>query len=578
MKKILNKLSDIHINLLHVWIIFWIILWFFPNLQLLWYDRTIESILKICLAFVFFVAWHGAYRNVSRSITYSLPFVLIWPFDVYFTAVYSTPPSTHVLNIIDATSYSEALDYVTGRVGYVFWLIMLAIAIWYCGSRATRKITIDVIPNSLRIAFRIIIALVFFSAIGSFAFVPKLKNNEILIPPMMFRIDKLNGVFPFGRIIILSEFFRDNRNALLVQEILKERPLGAVRQILNKQPYEKSEIFMLIIGETGRADHWQLNGYQRHTNKYLSKVGVNLVNLPNVVSPWSNTLSSIPVIMSRKPSTSRAQVFGERSVLSAFNEIGFETYWLSNQNSSGGLAYLSIEANHRNFINANTHQNPIHGFAYDEKMLEPLHTILTKDSKSKFIVIHLLGSHDAYHKRYPQNFNVFQPSLTDKPDADHHSVENKGLVVNAYDNSVLYTDYVLNLIISEVRNNKFPSVVIYSADHGESLFDGECNFSGHGSSNASNYPVSSFIWISDEYFSNHQEKFKHVLRNSNKPLTTEFIFHTLTDMADITNINDLTKSLASSSFRLHQRIVNTPSSIDWDTAVRKGKCDSLISK
>jgi len=79
------------------------------------------------------------------------------------------------------------------------------------------------------------------------------------------------------------------------------------------------------------------------------------------------------------------------------------------------------------------------------------------------------GSHSPYEIRYPNRFKIYPINLNDK----------KQNTVNAYDNSVVYSDYILDTIIDYLQKNSPKDFYFnYSSDHGESV--GENNRFGHG--------------------------------------------------------------------------------------------------
>jgi len=84
--------------------------------------------------------------------------------------------------------------------------------------------------------------------------------------------------------------------------------------------------------------------------------------------------------------------------------------------------------------------------------------VRTHKSGRQLIVVHLRGSHFDYAKRYPIDFAAF------KPDAD---CDERNCTINAYDNSILFTDYLLSRFIEDIKGRE--ALLFYVADHGESL-------------------------------------------------------------------------------------------------------------
>ena len=67
--------------------------------------------------------------------------------------------------------------------------------------------------------------------------------------------------------------------------------------------------------------------------------------------------------------------------------------------------------------------------------------------------------------------------------------------MNSYDNSILFTDYVLNEFIKKLKQQEdAKSFLLYTSDHGEDIFDDGCDKSGHGLETKNNFEIASFIW------------------------------------------------------------------------------------
>lgn len=92
-------------------------------------------------------------------------------------------------------------------------------------------------------------------------------------------------------------------------------------------------------------------------------------------------------------------------------------------------------------------------------------------------MIHTLGRHTAYEHRYPDHFSYFKPDLKGM---NKHSIRNEAYktdIDTSFDNTIRYSDYVLNSFIEALKQHAEPSFLLYSAEHGENLISGECNLS-----------------------------------------------------------------------------------------------------
>jgi lipid A ethanolaminephosphotransferase len=93
------------------------------------------------------------------------------------------------------------------------------------------------------------------------------------------------------------------------------------------------------------------------------------------------------------------------------------------------------------------------------------------------LVLHQMGSHGpAYHLRSPAAFKRFVPECAD----NDLQTCSRAALVNAYDNSIAYTDHFLSSTIDWLKQHQaaYDPAMVYVADHGESL--GENNLYLHG--------------------------------------------------------------------------------------------------
>jgi glucan phosphoethanolaminetransferase (alkaline phosphatase superfamily) len=339
------------------------------------------------------------------------------------------------------------------------------------------------------------------------------------------------------------------------------------------------QVYVLIIGESSRADRLEMNGYSRGTDPLLTRER-NIVVLHDIVSPWSFTVASVPVILSRKQGTDRSRLFNEKSLLSLFREAGYRTYWVYNQAQPTGasaIAQLSSDADEKFWLNISA--NDVFGKSnYDENLLGPMQKILHRPEIYQFIILHLMGSHDAYQRRYPASFNAFVPSSTDVPQLNDKDPHNKTLVNNAYDNSVRCTDFVIDSAIRILAESSIVSGLFYTSDHGESVFDGTCQLIGHGGTARHHYPVAALVWLSDPYVTFFPDVMAALRKNAGSRMTTENTFESMADLARITYPTaDRSRSIFSASFSERPRMVNAGErSFEWDKAGVSGACENLV--
>lgn len=225
------------------------------------------------------------------------------------------------------------------------------------------------------------------------------------------------------------------------------------------------ELVIMVVGETGRADHWSLNGYRQATSEPL--VGKGVINFPDFWSCDTYTSASVPCMFSN---LGRANFTAEKAhatdnALDVLSRAGVHVLWRDNNSDSKGVA---DRVTYQDFRGAD--RNPIceNGECRDMGMLAGLQEHIDQQTGDILIVLHQMGNHGpAYYKRYPKEFERFTPVCQTNDLGSCTSEE----INNAYDNAILYTNYFLSQVIELLKKNdtKFETAMFYVADHGESL-------------------------------------------------------------------------------------------------------------
>jgi len=306
-----------------------------------------------------------------------------------------------------------------------------------------------------------------------------------------------------------------------------------------------SETVILIIGESCNRNHMSLYNSKRETNPRLTK-RKDIFVFNNVVSPYSNTISSVLSILSEANLENSMPFNKSIDIIDIFHSAKFKTYWISNQSPVGIwenlVTIFAKKSDHYEFVNttSNTSFEATLNTSYDSKILEPFESALNEDINKKFIILHLLGNHSSYAKRYPSEFDYFKG----KNDREETIAE--------YDNSVLYNDYILDSLINIAEKKKNESItLVYLSDHGENVYD-EFDKVGHDFSYElpkSNVEIPFFVWLSKRYIELHFIKTNNIKANVNLPFVSDNLFHSLIDLNGIESpfLNE-TKSIFNKNF------------------------------
>jgi glucan phosphoethanolaminetransferase (alkaline phosphatase superfamily) len=509
----------------------------------------------------------------------TLLFVWIAPLEALYVVLYGRPTDTHIFGILADTNFDEAFNYIKWYLPY--WLVYCALSIW-SANRLFRlwRGNSFAFPRVLTVSVLCAGSVVVIGATyASYSLVNKEKIalGDVVNSPLLFQDEKsivessIENIYPIGLLVRFSNYQQQLQQMAQLKKVLSDFRFGA-----EASAYKEKEIYILVIGETARASNWSLNGYGRDTNPLLSQQE-NVVSFSNMVSGWLWTRMSVPVILTRKPVANKNIFFPEKSIVSLFSEAGFSTWWLSMQSPYGfhdsPIALHSSEADYVRFLNPADYKGT---GRYDDVLLPALRAALSAENKKLFVVLHLMGSHFNYGKRYPDAFDFYKPSMKQKNVALQDR-EERDRLLNSYDNSLLFTDYVLDQIISLVKEQEAVSGVFYVADHGEVIFDEGCDKSGHGHHSEWDHRNASALWLSNSYIEKNENKYRMAFSKKNSRLSTENVFYSLAGMAGITYDGiDLSRDIFSEKWMYHPR--HLQNGMNYDATDRGGVCKFITSK
>lgn len=311
------------------------------------------------------------------------------------------------------------------------------------------------------------------------------------------------------------------------------------------------EVYVMVVGETARTHNFSLYGYPRNTNPLLSKTP-GIKAFPNVTTQSNTTHKSVPMLLSAASAEDFERLFHEKGILAAFKEAGFHTVFISNQLPNHSfIDFLGEQADEHYFLKK---EDASQGNHYDEDLLQKLDEILPlADASSSahyhyryrklFVVLHSYGSHFNYQERYPRSFAYFKPDSRSEAKS-----ENRRDLLNAYDNTIRYTDYILHGIIERLQKWEGvqaktdgvycqpTSAMLYTSDHGENIFDDERSLFLHAAPKASDYElhVPFIIWTSDGFSKQYPDILKALGENRSKQVQSSLsAFHTMLGIGGI---------------------------------------------
>ena len=425
--------------------------------------------------------------------------------DIFSLCYYDTLVNRTMLKIILATNPQEATEFISAYVFNPKFLTVLfsATIIFFI----LNKISLPRI-NEKVLAVILIIAL-----IASVRQIKKDSEKFIL---------QVNSI---------------SRNALFLPEVLQD-----MRDYENYASHSHHEVnltrnesnlplVVFVLGESATRNHWQLYGYDLPTTPNLNNLNSQggLKIFSDTVSPHAHTMPVLQKIFTfyrHENHSEGGKIWLEKeNIFDILNAAGYYTAWISNQEMGGiygnvGRLYSEICAT-KKFTQFRDSVEEDDAY-FDEAILPLFDEELKNLHEKNFFVLHLMGSHSRYKLRYPKSFEKFSPA--------DDSYENR--VRAEYDNSILYTDFVLSEIIERVKN--LDAVVIYISDHGEDVFDDK-DFAAHAEDNPSRFmiEVPFVIYTSEKFRANHSELEKKISAAVDKPFMSDDMIYFLMDMLKI---------------------------------------------
>lgn len=308
---------------------------------------------------------------------------------------------------------------------------------------------------------------------------------------------------------------------------------------------EEAEFYVMVIGETSRAINWELAGYGRPTNPRLSQRD-NLTFFKKAISESNTTHKSVPMLLSYVTACNFDSLKYVTSILMAFKEAGFKTTFISNQAPNRSYTeFFGRQADSQHYLDRGSDNR--HG--YDEEMLPLVAECLADTAcRKQFVVLHSYGSHFKYAERYPEGFGSFKPDRCEEVNRD-----NRHILINAYDNTIEYTDMWLDRLMSMLEESGRCAALVYSSDHGEDIMDDSRGRFLHASPTPTYYQlhVAMLTWVSSVYDRLYPSKLAVMRSHDNKLVSsTGALYNTMIDLGGIaTGYHNEEESVASDSYR-----------------------------
>jgi lipid A ethanolaminephosphotransferase len=497
--------------------------------------------------------WHGIFTRLNLSSIQSLGYIFTSFFIIVFllTIIFFVFGQKALLKpvLVFVLIFSATISYFNQELGVVFDKEMIRNIVDTINERNIYE-AIDLLsfPLFLYVFAMGVVPSIFVSLINT--------HQHFFLRTFISR-----SLFASGILLVIAStfilnykfytyFYRQNEDLLVY--VTPIYPLVAVKKYIKQQRKKKSVfheigndahqvktskkkvVGIMVVGETSRADHFSLNGYSRQTNPLLSRYD-NLIYYKNIHACGTSTAYSVPCMFSffnRKDySPEKARQYS--NVLDVLKKSNVSVVWEENNSSCKGVCLRTEEINIIGHTDK-TSEYYYKGRYYDEILIDYFDSVIDNLDTDVLLVLHTMGSHGPqYNNRYPDSFATF------KPDCKKASPQecNREQIINAYDNTILYTDYFLSQVIDYLiqHENNYDSFMMYASDHGESL--GENGVYLHGlpyfMAPEAQTHVPFLMWFSDAFVEDENIKLKKLNNLTNVAYTHDNLSHTLLGLFEV---------------------------------------------
>ena len=303
-------------------------------------------------------------------------------------------------------------------------------------------------------------------------------------------------------------------NTIRVISISQDKQAEEIKLPDGKITDDDKAVVVLVIGESARKANFQLYGYKRDTNPLLSKV--KDLKVFETQSCATYTTAGTKAILEPKESGDLYEILPNYAF-----RTGADVAW---RTFNWGEPPVHIDEYLTQPELAKIYPNV--DARYDELLFTGLRERIEKSPNNKvLIVLHTTTSHGPqYASKYPKEFEVYKPVAKNVEEGE----KNVGMLVNAYDNTIRYTDYLLNDLINTLRSmTDRKTAMIFISDHGESLGEGKMFMHGLPKKLApkEQYEIPFLVWTSEGY--------REYRNDLPAVLEQHYIFHSVLNLLSI---------------------------------------------
>ena len=499
------------------------------------YLRTLPAVALVSLPLALF-------PQAARGYLLAMHLVFAWMVfgDMWHVHLFGARAGVNTWYSMFVTTRGEVAEYIRNNMTVAQWLLIAAVylapaaAIWLlAGPVAFGELHLSAAGREAAVSWRWV-----WAAALALLSVPLIRNcfKRGARHKQGYMLNPFVSVF-------YHYYLYSRRYRLLLKQIAGHSapPFEGIASCL---PAGTRQTVVVCIGESANSMHHSYAGYSRRTNEFTDALG-DVVSVKGVRSQYAQTLPSLEKTITFATDANPDALWSKGSIIDYFKDAGFKTFWLSNQYALDDTVVTALTSRaDRNKCYNFGDMKRFEKAGLDGDMLPDFEkAVLSPGAKKRIVFMHLIGSHSAYVNRYPSEFRHFTGQAPGKslPAA-------KAQMLNAYDDSVRYTDWFVARCVEILRKSAVASYLLYFSDHGEDVFDSVPDrILGH--SQLANVPMTAvpmMLWVSDRLDSLRPDIRKRASAAGGRYDLTDVI-HTIIDVS----------SLSSGDFASPRSILNS---------------------
>lgn len=458
---------------------------------------------SVCLRLLL-LKWNG--WQDKKYIQYLFGFlhtiaVFIPLFQIGYFANYKYPVTEAAAIALLQTNPAEAKEFLLLNFGYLGILLsgitIVVLWLWLCKANSLANST-----KSLNVEFGFgkktcLLALIVI--VATFGYGCKMFKNTGVMQAYVFAKDYFEKNNKFKE-------FHDKNFAQL--EVSPSQP-----------QFSKPSTIIMVIGES--ASSYYMSAYSDTKNNNTPwlrsmKGNENFILFTHAYTSKCQTVPALERALTEKNQYNDKEFNQAITIIDIAKKAGYETYWFSNQgyisDADTPITLVAKTADHAKWL---CEDKSFKGKPqYDGDLLKYMSEVDHK--KNNFIVFHFMGSHEDCINRYPPEFAKFsKPHVFD--------------MVNNYDDSLAYTDFVLQKIYEYASSNLNLQAMLYFSDHGGDPYrKRHPDVAGFKS-----LQIPLFVYVSDEYKLIYNTSVQTYRVNRNKYFTNDMLYEVICDLLQV---------------------------------------------